>query len=103
MGQTGLKGNLVRSRVFLTVIGVLYASQMVRPSVRARVSFHLLDIALVTYGEFCYDAWLIRGIKEETRWDNSGVSIFGDCVWDLHMLPVLDVTLGGQELLTKLA
>ena len=28
----------------LTVIGVLYASQMVRSSVRARVSFHHLDM-----------------------------------------------------------
>ena len=49
MGQTGFKGSFVWSRVFFlfgkkTVIGVLYASQMVRSSVRARVSFHHLDI-----------------------------------------------------------
>ena len=36
----------------LTVIGVLYASQMVRSSVRARVSFHHLDMLWLLVGCF---------------------------------------------------
>ena len=76
----------------LTVIGVLYASQMVRSSVRARVSFHHLDMLWSLEGCF---AWCLFDLRdtEEIRWDKSGFS-FLEMVFEIFTCWLVQMSLG---------
>jgi len=100
MGQIVLRGILV-AQGLLTVIGVLYASQMVRSSVRARVRFTSWTLLWSHVGMFCFDALLIREMLEEIRWDNSGVSLLEIVFGIFTCWLVLDVALWDHELLTE--
>lgn len=83
------------------MIGGLYASQMVRSSVRARVRFRHLGML---WSHLEYFVWCLVDLRdlEVIRWANSGLSCL-EVVFEIFMCCVVsDVTLGNHHSLQSL-